>query len=177
MSLLNDIWNFVKHGPGGIFGSKPFTLQAPTPQTTVNPVVTYEAQQGAEPFKAIADAVNSTNDFLKLIAWLFYPHNILRAVEFVVGILLGGWGIYILSARSARGGGASSHPVLRRAISVTPAGRAMRVSQGRRMGRHEGQREAARMEARQEVTRPQREASAIEREQIGRSARQAARES
>lgn len=113
-------------------------------------------------------------DFLAYIAWIFHPQTLLRVVEFIVGILLGGWGIYILTARSARGGGASSH-VVTRALGATPAGRVMRVRQGRRMGRREGQREAARMEARQAETRSQREASAVEREQINRRARETAR--
>lgn len=117
----------------------------------------------------------AVTDFLGYIAWILHPQTLLRTVEFIVGILLSGWGIYILTARSARGGGASSHPILRRAISVTPAGRAARVAQGRRMGRHEGQREAARMEARQRETRSQRESSAVEREQINRRARETAR--
>lgn len=115
-------------------------------------------------------------DFLAYIAWIFHPQTLLRVVEFIVGILLGGWGIYILTARSARGGGASSH-VVTRALGATPAGRVMRVRQGRRMGRREGQREAARMEARQRETRSQREASAVERERINLDARRTARES
>jgi hypothetical protein len=179
MSVFDDIWNFVKHGPGGIFGSKPFTFQAPTPATTINPLVTdsVDAVGGGAVIKTLGDAVTGTTDFFKMIVWLFYPHNILRAVEFVMGLFLAGWGLSILS-RGLGGGrrGASSHPVIRSALSVTPAGRAVRISQGRRMGRREGQREAARMEARQTVTRPQREASALERQQINRNARQASRE-
>lgn len=178
MSVFTDIWNFVKHGPGGVFGSTPFTFQPPTAQTTINPLVTAGAQAtgGGGVITAISGAINSTTDFLKLIAWLFDPHHILRAVEFVAGIVLTSWGLYILT-RGMGGGrsGASSHPVIRRAISVTPAGRAVRISQGRRMGRHEGQREAARMEERQKVTRPQREASARERQEINRNARESAR--
>jgi hypothetical protein len=124
----------------------------------------------------LADFISSPLDFLKWIAWMFHPLNWLRMAEFLIGTLLAGWGIYILTARSARGGGASSHPVIRSVLSATPAGRAARVARGRRMGRHEGQREAARMEARQRETRPQREASAVEREQINRNARQSVRE-
>lgn len=112
-------------------------------------------------------------DFLAYIAWMFHPQTLLRVVEFIMGVLIGGWGIYILTARSARGGGASSH-IVTRALGATPAGRVMRVRQGRRMGRREGQREAARMEARQQETRSQREASAVERERINRSARETA---
>lgn len=113
-------------------------------------------------------------DFLGYIAWMFHPQTLLRAVEFLIGILLAGWGIYILTSSSARRGGASSS-IVHRAIGATPAGRAIRVSQGRRMGRREGQREAARMEARQKETRSQRERSAVERQQINRRARESAR--
>jgi hypothetical protein len=179
MSVFDDIWNFVKHGPGGVFGSTPFTFQPPTPQTTINPLVTAgaDATGASGVISGLGAAVNSTTDFFKLIVWLFYPHNILRAVEFVTGLALVGWGISILGKGLGSGRrGASSHPVIRRAISVTPAGRAIRVSQGRRMGRHEGQREAARMEARQSETLSQRQASANERVQINRNARQAPRE-
>lgn len=116
-------------------------------------------------------------DFLAYIAWMFHPQTLLRAVEFIMGVLISGWGIYILTARSARGGGSSSR-IVTRAIGATPGiGRAVRMSQGRRMGRREGQREAARMEARQRETRSQREASAVEREQINRNARETARQS
>jgi hypothetical protein len=112
-------------------------------------------------------------DFLAYIAWIFHPQTLLRVVEFIMGVLIGGWGIYILTARSARSGSGSSSHLVTRALGATPAGRVARVAQGRRMGRREGQREAARMESRQKETRSQREASAVEREQINRNARAA----
>lgn len=39
-------------------------------------------------FAASAAAITSPLDFLKFIAWIFHPQNILRAVEFVVGLIL-----------------------------------------------------------------------------------------
>jgi hypothetical protein len=38
--------------------------------------------------KSVADSIGSTLDFLKFIAWIFHPRNILRAVEFLTGIAL-----------------------------------------------------------------------------------------
>jgi hypothetical protein len=87
-----------------------------------------------------------------------------------VGMFLGAWGVYLLTSRGSAAGATA-----RRIVSLTPAGRTIRVAQGARMGRHEGQREAARMQARQRDTRGARESSALERERINRSARQTAR--
>lgn len=117
--------------------------------------------------------ISSIGDFFSYIAWIFHPLNILRVVEFITGANLFLVGIYLLTRRG--GGSATSSPIVRRAIQASPAGRIIRVRQGARMGRYEGQREAARMEARQAETRTQREASAVEREQINRNARQTAR--
>ena len=50
---------------------------------------------------ATAAAITSPLDFLKLIAWIFHPQNILRAVEFVVGIILMIFGFH--AAMQARG--------------------------------------------------------------------------
>jgi hypothetical protein len=33
-----------------------------------------------------SNAIHGTTDFLKYIAWIFHPHNILRAVEFLAGL-------------------------------------------------------------------------------------------
>jgi hypothetical protein len=50
---------------------------------------------------ATAAAITSPLDFLKFIAWIFHPRNILRAVEFVVGIILMIFGFH--AAMQARG--------------------------------------------------------------------------
>lgn len=39
-------------------------------------------------FATVGAAINSPLDFLKFIAWIFHPRNILRAVEFLVGLAL-----------------------------------------------------------------------------------------
>lgn len=117
-------------------------------------------------FKAAKFA--SVAEFLSYMAWILNPHTLLRAVEFLFGVFIGAWGIYLLT--TSRGGGAMG-ATARRIVHLTPAGRVIRTSQGRRMGRREGQREAARMEARQAETLSQREASARERVRINRDAR------
>lgn len=52
-------------------------------------------------FSSVSDAINSTSDFLKFIGWIFHPRNILRAVEFLVGIALMIFGFH--AAMQARG--------------------------------------------------------------------------
>lgn len=46
------------------------------------------AVKGAALAGGVAAAITSPLDFLKFIAWIFHPRNILRAVEFLVGIAL-----------------------------------------------------------------------------------------
>lgn len=118
----------------------------------------------------ISDLIQSVQDFLSYIAWLFHPLNFLRAAEFLLGIIVAGYGVWLLTSRSGRG--------LGRAVTAVPVvGRTIRVAQGTRMGRHEGQREAARMRARQRETLGQRQESARERERINLDARQSVRNS
>lgn len=52
-------------------------------------------------FNSLTAGIGSTLDFLKLIAWLFHPRNILRAVEFLSGIVLVIFGLW--AAVQARG--------------------------------------------------------------------------
>lgn len=146
--------------PGGS-GPKPFS--SPNTQTPTYPGATY-----AQGPLGISSLITSVEDFLSYIAWLFHPLNFLRAAEFLLGIIVGGYGIWLLTSRSGRG--------LGRAVTAVPVvGRTIRVAQGTRMGRHEGQREAARMRARQRETLGQRRESAYERERINLDARQSAR--
>ena len=126
---------------------------------------------GFHPFSGLTDAIGSVVDFLKWIAWLFHPANILRAVEFIVGILMMAWGLKMMTQPRH---GQPRH-VLRDVIGATFIGRKLRQREGRRMGTREGQRESARMAARREQTREERSASAHERERITINARQAAR--
>lgn len=44
-------------------------------------------------FKPLADSVDSVVDFLKILAWIINPVNILRAVEFLVGLTLMAFGL------------------------------------------------------------------------------------
>lgn len=175
MSLFDNILNALNPAAPieSIFG-------APT-----NPVSQVESgidtvQSGVKDASTvISDAgktISSVGDFLSYVAWIFHPLNFLRAVEFIAGFNLFIVGIYVLM-RGRRGGGATSSPIVRRAIQASPAGRVIRVRQGTRMGRYEGQREAARMSARQAETRTQREASAVERQEINRNARESVRSS
>lgn len=155
-------------GAPGQSGPRPLT----TPSTKAPPTVPGAAYQGGSIFGI---NFSSITDFFNFIGWLFDPHTMLRAVEFVAGLVLVGWGLHLVTQGRSVGGGSTSR-IVRRAIQATPVGREMRVIQGRRMGRYEGQREAARMEARQRETRSVRESSANERAQISRSARERARD-
>jgi hypothetical protein len=124
----------------------------------------------AAKYGAFGLSFGALTDFLGYIGWLFHPLNWLRLVEFITGMALIGWGIYMLTQRRGTTGNITG--TARRIISMTPAGREIRMAQGRRMGRHEGQREAARMEARQAETLGARQRSARERVQINRNARE-----
>lgn len=130
---------------------------------------------GTEAVTGISGAIDGVTAFLAWIAWMFNPLNLLRTAEFLVGILIGGFGLYILT--QGGGGRTGTTGAIRRIVSVTPAGRSVRMAEGRRMGRREGQRESARMQARQAETRGARESSAVEREKINLDARQTARSS
>lgn len=68
------------HGPGGAVGALDQAVGIPV---------------------TVANSINSVTDFLKLISWLFHPRNILRAVEFLVGVLLMVFGLH--AAFQARG--------------------------------------------------------------------------
>lgn len=52
-------------------------------------------------FSKVLGAITSPLDFLLLLAWLFHPRNILRGVEFLVGIVLMIFGLH--AAMQARG--------------------------------------------------------------------------
>lgn len=44
--------------------------------------------------QTISDSINSATDFLKLVGWIFHPRNILRAAEFLTGIVLMVFGLW-----------------------------------------------------------------------------------
>lgn len=175
MSLLDNIFNALNPAAPieKLIGvpSNPFT-QAKAGVNAVESGV----KDASTVVSDAGSAISSVGDFLSYIAWIFHPLNVLRVVEFIAGFNLFIVGVYVLVRSRGGRSGATSSPIVRRAIQASPAGRVVRVRQGRRMGRYEGQREAARMEARQAETRSQRESSAIERQEINRNARQSVRE-
>ena len=105
-------------------------------------------------FSSIVDAIETPLDFLKWIAWIFHPVNILRGVEFLTGGVLMAFGFHTAlkgSARSRRrarrslGRGAQrTSSGIKRTVSnvasVTPAGRVAREARGRRAGKRSARR-------------------------------------
>lgn len=96
--------------------------------------------KGAALYGGVAAAITSPLDFLKFIAWIFHPRNVLRAVEFLVGIALIAFGFN--AAKQARGEGiegfTSSEGVISRSglgRVATELGRAARGSGGGSSGR------------------------------------------
>lgn len=58
------------------------------------------AEVGADVFGSVSGAINSVGDFLSFVAWFFHPRNILRIVEFIVGMILLGFGLWaVMQAR------------------------------------------------------------------------------
>lgn len=170
MSLLGDIENAVTSTLNR-FAPLPFVGGAGSAAKTGVGAVESGVKDASTVINDAGSAISSVGDFLSYIAWIFHPLNILRVVEFLAGMNLFLVGIYLLTRGRSGRSGATSSPIIRRAIQASPAGRTIRVRQGTRMGRYEGQREAARMEARQAETLSQRQQSANERVQINRNAR------
>ena len=111
-------------------------------------------------WKNIIGSIHSVSDFLQLISWIALPVNWLRAVEFLTGILLMGFGIMDTIKRnspSLASTGAGIARVTKEVVEATPAGRELRMAKGTRAGTREGQVEHARLEARRASR--QREAS------------------
>lgn len=100
-------------------------------------------------FNDAASAVSDVGTFLKWVAWLFSPRNILRVVEFLAGAgLMGVAAMFAL--RSGRTGSSSSsgptgrrRATIRRVIRSTPAGRAYALAGARREGRTAARRSRA----------------------------------
>lgn len=93
-------------------------------------------------FTGAADAIGSGLDFLKWVAWLFHPRNLLRMVEFTAGsglIVLGVW-----TSVKAFEGGPAPEPTraAARALELTPQGRALKATRaGKRQAREHRRRE------------------------------------
>lgn len=170
MSLLGDIENSLVNTLNK-FAPLPFLGGAGSAAKAGVGVAESGVKDASTVISDAGGAISSVGDFLSYVAWIFHPLNILRAVEFIAGMNFFLVGIYVLTRSRSGRSGATSSPIVRRAIQASPAGRVIRVRQGTRMGRYEGQRETARMEARQAETLSQRQASANERVQINRNAR------
>lgn len=89
---------------------------------------------GAGLFGGIGDAISAPLDFLKMVAWIFYPRNILRAVEFLTGIAIMIFGFHAaIQARgeSMEGFSTSESPLTRSGLGrvATELGRASRSGQ------------------------------------------------
>jgi hypothetical protein len=76
-------------------------------------------------FSAILSTINSTLDFLRFIAWIFYPRNILRAAEFLTGIILIIFGVH--TAVQARGERLEGFTTSESALSRSGLGRVSRA--------------------------------------------------
>jgi hypothetical protein len=118
-------------------------VPVPLPFKIPGPQLDIPVPNPLDMFKDSAKAVKDTADFLKWIAWIFHPKNVLRAVEFVTGLTLMGFGLHTLMAvyKDAPQTGAAPRAgqALRRGagelFSMTPAGRTVRVTRARRHGK------------------------------------------
>ena len=90
-------------------------------------------------FKAASGAVNTAEDFFKLLGWIFNPRNILRFVEFMVGIVTMILGVVTMF--QIYRGGTTPFGRAGEAVSMTPVGRAARTVSGARQGRAQARRE------------------------------------
>lgn len=74
-------------------------------------------------FKGAGKAIHGVTDFLKWIAWIFHPLNVLRVVEFLAGfnIMIAGFVAIIMAWRGA---------TAEDAVSLLPQARVAKVAQG-----------------------------------------------
>lgn len=89
--------------------------------------------------KGVGQAITSVADFLSFIAWIFHPHNFLRAAEFVVGIITMFYGLHMLIRLGIRSRSSHRTTVRSLATALFPEARAARA--GRRAGRVQGTRD------------------------------------
>lgn len=117
----------------------------PDPGTGQN--VGFGLKDFAHPFDPLKDAftgplsaIKDVGSFLKWIAWIFHPRNILRAVEFLTGATLMGFGIHT-AIETHREGGTNAGTIKRtagRIVNLTPQGRELKaVRAGRGAARRE----------------------------------------
>jgi hypothetical protein len=87
--------------------------------------------------------ISNTLDFLKWIAWIFHPLNLLRAVEFITGIATMFYGLHTLMGVMRRGS-ATHRTTLGSVFSWTPWGRELRFAKARKRGKRAGEIQAER---------------------------------
>ena len=111
-------------------------------------------------FKSGANAITDVASFLKWVAWIFHPRNLLRIVEFTAGAGLMGLGLWT-SVKAFEGQSQAPAPARRvqRVLDVTPQGRALGVARAAREGR-KAARTAHRASARAEARSKARKAEA-----------------
>lgn len=105
----------------GAGGSKLKTDPLSPANSGTGPSISNLGTGAGDIFSTIGDTINSTADFLKLIAWLFHPRNILRGVEFMVGIVLMIFGLH--AAFQARGERAEGFTTSEGALTRSELGR------------------------------------------------------
>lgn len=107
----------------------PFTWALGQAESTVNSI--------GNTFTGAADAISDVGDFLKFIAWIFNPVNILRAVEFLSGLGLMALGFHAVIQTSRGSGGPSAAS---RIVNASPIGRAREAARAQQSGRSEARR-------------------------------------
>jgi hypothetical protein len=113
------------------------------PPSTAQPAPTYPGAQYPQGPLGVLTAISETADFLKWIAWLFHPLNLLRAVEFITGLATMFYGLNTLMGVMRRGS-ATHRTTIRSLFNWTPMGKARQISRARSRGRRAGQVQAER---------------------------------
>lgn len=126
--------------PGGSSPNYPGAVPPPSPTQVGVP----------NPVAALADAINGIVDFLKFIAWIFHPVNLLRAVEFLTGIGLMFYGLSVLVKGAVRSSATHRTSVIG-GIKSAFSKPEDHVAAGRAAGTRQGERDVAYREARSSV--------------------------
>lgn len=121
--VLNQVFSAEAGAPSGfnVTGSISNPWNTPLNVKTSGGVIGALDTTGNTLYSGIADAINSVTDFLKLISWLFFPRNVLRAVEFLVGIALMVFGLH--AALQSRGERLAGFTSAENALSRSALGR------------------------------------------------------
>lgn len=128
-------------GPAGKL--QPGTKHGLGSATPANIIPSPSIHTGGGIFGAIAAAINGIVDFLKFISWIFFPLNLLRAVEFLAGIGTMAYGVSTL-LHTMRRNSATHRTTLGTVFGWTPWGRELQFAKARRRGKRAGQTQAER---------------------------------